>query len=144
MRLADRIALGLAVVFLLVSTAAPAGAQARPAITADAAFKRALMLIRAASRPGLSEKTKDRHLRAAIDLLRSMLTQRPDLVRVRLELARAFFLKGEDTLARRHFERVLAGKPPAPVVAERPSVSCPDPRAQALDRAVRRCPGARQ
>ena len=29
---------------------------------------------------------------------------------------RAFFLKGEDTLARRHFEHVLAGKPPAGVV----------------------------
>ena len=125
MRLANRIALGLAVAFLLVSTAAPvvapvvapAGAQSRPAITADAAFKRALTLIRAASRPGLPAKTKDRHLSAAIDLLRSMLTQRPGLVRVRLELARAFFLKGEDALARRHFERVLAGKPPAAVAA---------------------------
>ncbi len=122
MRLSDRIALGLAVVFLLVSAAAPpAGAQTRaqtrPAITADAAFKRALLLIKAASRPGLPAKTKDRQLRAAIVLLRSMLTQRPGLVRVRLELARAYFLMGEDTLARRHFERVLAGKPPAAVVA---------------------------
>ena len=44
-----------------------------------------------------------------------MLVHRPGLVRVRLELARAFFFKGEDTLARRHFERVLAGKPPAAV-----------------------------
>ena len=44
-----------------------------------------------------------------------MLVARPDLVRVRLELGRAFFLKGEDDLARRHFERVLAGKPPARV-----------------------------
>ena len=46
-----------------------------------------------------------------------MLIARPGLVRVRLELARAFFLKGEDSLARSHFERVLAGKPVAPVVA---------------------------
>ena len=45
-----------------------------------------------------------------------MLVRRPELVRVRLELARAFFLKGEDRLARRHFEQVLAGKPPAGVV----------------------------
>ena len=44
-----------------------------------------------------------------------MLVTRPDLIRVRLELGRAFFLKGEDSLARRHFEQVLAGKPPAPV-----------------------------
>ena len=44
-----------------------------------------------------------------------MLVNRPDLVRVRLELARAFFLKGEDGLAKEHFERVLAGNPPAGV-----------------------------
>ena len=36
---------------------------------------------------------------------------------MRLELARAFFLKEEDTLARRHFEQVLAGEPPAAVTA---------------------------
>ena len=48
-------------------------------------------------------------------LFRAMLFRRPALVRVRLELARAFFLKGEDRLARRHFEQVLAGTPPAPV-----------------------------
>ena len=46
-----------------------------------------------------------------------MLVEAPGLVRVRLELARAFFLKGEDGLARRHFEQVLAGDLPAPVVA---------------------------
>ena len=41
-----------------------------------------------------------------------MLVARPDLVRVRLELARAFFLKGEDGLAGKHFEEVLAGDVP--------------------------------
>ena len=44
-----------------------------------------------------------------------MLIRRPELVRVRLELARAFFLKEEDKLARRYFEHVLAGKLPAAV-----------------------------
>ena len=58
---------------------------------------------------------RDELLDKAIAAFRRMLVDRPDLVRVRLELARAFFLKGEDTLARRHFERVLAGKPPAGV-----------------------------
>ena len=48
--------------------------------------------------------------------MRRLLVNEPGLVRVRLELARAFFLKGEDTLATRHFEQVLAGEPPAPVV----------------------------
>ena len=37
-------------------------------------------------------------------------------MRVRLELARAHFLNGDDALARRHFEQVLAGRP-SPVVA---------------------------
>ena len=52
----------------------------------------------------------------AIAAFREMLVADPTLVRVRLELARAFYFKGEDRLAKRHFERVLAGKPPAPVV----------------------------
>ena len=58
---------------------------------------------------------RDELLDRAIAEFRAILVARPDLVRVRLELARAFFLKGEDSLARRHFEQVLAGKPPAAV-----------------------------
>ncbi len=42
---------------------------------------------------------------------------RPELVRVRLELAHAFFLQAEDRRARRHFEQVLAGDLPPAVVA---------------------------
>ena len=56
-------------------------------------------------------------LNGAIAALRLILIDRPELTRVRLELARAFFLKGEDELARRHFEVVLAGRPAPPVVA---------------------------
>ena len=49
-----------------------------------------------------------RFLDEAIAVLRQACWSiRPGLFRVRLELARAFFFKGEDTLARRHFERVL-------------------------------------
>ena len=73
--------------------------------------------IGASQQPGVSEEARDTLLKAAIASLRAILTNRPGLVRVRLELARAFFLKGEDSLARGHFERVLAGKPPAPVAA---------------------------
>ncbi len=58
---------------------------------------------------------RDELLDTAIAAFREMLVANPSLVRVRLELARAFFLKEEDTLARRHFEHVLAGKPPAAV-----------------------------
>ena len=63
---------------------------------------------------------------------------RPGLVRVRLELARAFFLKGEDSLARSHFERVLAGKPAAIGGGQRTAVSGRDPGAPPLDDVSRR------
>ncbi len=73
--------------------------------------------IAAAGQKGLDDKTRTIFLDTAIAALRRMLTRRPGLVRPRLELARAFFLKREDSLARSHFERVLAGNPPAPVIA---------------------------
>ncbi len=53
----------------------------------------------------------------AIAAFRAILVDRPDLARVRLELARAFFMKEEDALARRHFEHALAGDVPAAVAA---------------------------
>ena len=60
---------------------------------------------------------RDEKLDEAIAAFRAILVDRPELVRVRLELARAFFMKEEDTLARRHFEQVLAGRPPPAVAA---------------------------
>ena len=62
------------------------------------------------------EAEREALLDGAIAVLRDVLIDRPELTRVRLELARAFFLKEEDDLAREHFERVLAGGP-HPVVA---------------------------
>ena len=69
-----------------------------------------------------AEQTGDRAARRqlhdrAIAAFRLILVNRPELVRVRLELARAFFLKGQYDLARRHFELVLAGGVPPPVAA---------------------------
>ena len=58
---------------------------------------------------------RDALLDDAISAFHAMLVANPGLVRVRLELAHAFFLKGEDSLARQHFEEVLAGNVP-PVV----------------------------
>ena len=52
----------------------------------------------------------------AIAIFHQMLIQDPQLVRVRLELARAFFFKGEDGLATEHFELVLAGDLPPEVI----------------------------
>ena len=66
---------------------------------------------------GISDALRRELLNDSIQAFRTILTNRPELVRVRLELARAYFLKGEDGLARNHFERVLAGNPPTAVVA---------------------------
>ena len=84
---------------------------------AEALFLQGLAAIGASRRPGLAAAERDALLDRAIAALRRVLISRPGLVRVRLELARAFFLKREDDLARRHFERVLAGKPPPNVAA---------------------------
>ena len=81
----------------------------------NVAFLIGLAAIGASQQRDVSEERRDKLLDEAIAALRGMLVRRPELVRVRLELARAFFLKGEDRLARRHFEQVLAGKPPAAV-----------------------------
>lgn len=70
-----------------------------------------------ASRHQPDEAKREALLDEAVAALHAMLTGRPELVRVRLELARAFFYKEEDSLARRHFERVLAGDVPDAVKA---------------------------
>ena len=62
-------------------------------------------------------EARDGRLAEAISAFHGILVEQPDLVRVRLELARAFFLAREDGLARQHFEDVLAGDIPKPVAA---------------------------
>ena len=81
----------------------------------NVAFLIGLAAIGASQQRGVPEERREALLDEAIAAFRAMLVRRPELIRVRLELARAFFLKGEDRLARRHFEQVLAGKPPAAV-----------------------------
>ena len=87
------------------------------AVPANLLFLFGLAAVEAARRPGLADDVREALLREAIAAFHTMLVDRPDLVRVRLELARAFFLMGEDDLARRHFEHVLAGDLPAAVAA---------------------------
>ena len=60
---------------------------------------------------------RDALLDNAIAVFHAMLVRNPESLRVRLELARAFFHKGEDSLARRNFESVLAGNPPSAVAS---------------------------
>ena len=88
-----------------------------PAVDAEAVFLLGLAAIEASRRlPADAVAQRKALLDEAIAALHGMLVERPGLVRVRLELGRAFFYKEEDGLARDHFERVLAGDPP-PAVA---------------------------
>ena len=83
----------------------------------DILFLLGLAAIERSEQSDITEADREALLADAITALRTILIDRPDLVRVRLELARAFFLNRDDGLARDHFERVLAGNPPPPVVA---------------------------
>ena len=76
-------------------------------VDAAVLFHIGLAAMGASQRPGISERLRDALLEEAIVSLHTMLIAQPQLLRVRLELARAFFLKGEDKLATRHFERGL-------------------------------------
>ncbi|MCE2519844.1 MAG: DUF560 domain-containing protein [Alphaproteobacteria bacterium] len=87
----------------------------RETIEPNTLFLYGLAAVGAAQRPGRTEEEHDALLDEAIAAFHALLVRNPALVRVRLELARAFFLKGEDELARRHFEHVLAGEPPEAV-----------------------------
>ncbi len=68
---------------------------------------------------GAELAVKDRNdlLDVSIAAFLAVLSADPDRVRVRLELARAFFMKGEDGLSKQHFDRVMAGDIPPAVAA---------------------------
>lgn len=57
------------------------------------------------------------HLTRAVFALERVLAARPDDPRVRAEIARAFFLMGENENARKEFQAVKAANPPAEVSA---------------------------
>ena len=80
-------------------------------------FLLGLSAMEASRMPGVAEATRNALLDEAIATLHAVLVDRPELVRVRLELGRAFFYKGKDSLARGHFRRVLAGEVPDAVKA---------------------------
>ncbi len=99
----------LPIVLVVLALCGPALAQDLTA----ARFRLGMAAMELAQRS--EPERRDALLDKAIAAFRAILVKQPGLVRVRLELARAFFLKEEDRLARRHFELVLAGKPPAGV-----------------------------
>ncbi len=110
---------GVGILGLLILLLAAIGWGPRSAFGQDAtgALFQTGMEALAAAHATADREARDGKLDEAIAAFRAILVDRPELVRVRLELARAFFLKEEDALARRHFEQVLAGRPPPPVVA---------------------------
>ena len=104
---------------LLLLIALPAASFAathdqEPPPDLTALFERGMAAMQA-STVAEDEDERDKLLDEAIAAFRQMLVVDPGLVRVRLELALAFYLKGEDSLARRHFEAVLAGGVPSEV-----------------------------
>ena len=104
---------------------------------ADILFLRGLAALTASQRPGTGADEAGALLGEAVAAFRTILLHRPGFARVRLELARAHFLQGEDTIARRHFEQVLAGRP-APVVGfQRPALPSHHAGAAALAGPVR-------
>ena len=80
-------------------------------------FLYGLAALEASQLQEMAEETREALLAEAIAVFRDILVNRPELVRVRLELARAFFFRGQDGLARRHFRQALAGGVPPPVAA---------------------------
>ena len=83
----------------------------------DVRFLLGLAASRGSQERGITDEQRLALLDEAIAVFRSILIRQPELVRVRLELALAFYLKEEDGLAREHFERALVGKPPAALVS---------------------------
>ena len=80
----------------------------------DILFLLGLAAIERSEQRDITEADREALLADAITALRTILIDRPDLVRVRLELARAFFLNRVDGLARDHF-RACTGWEPATV-----------------------------
>ena len=83
----------------------------------DILFLIGLAAVGVAQTPEMPEPEKREYLDEAIGAFHRILVDQPELVRVRLELARAFYLKRDDGLSRRNFERVLAENPPPAMAA---------------------------
>ena len=76
-------------------------------------FETGRAALAAAGRADLSVAARAALLDEAALLFSAVLAQRPDDAEARMALARTLFLKGEDDLSRRQFERLLSAGPPA-------------------------------
>ena len=77
----------------------------------DILFLLGLAAIERSEQSDISEADQEVLLADAITALHTILIDRPDLVRVRLELARAFFLNGDDGSGARSFRACTGWKP---------------------------------
>ena len=82
----------------------------------DVLFHLGITAIHLAQMPGIDEEEKNELLDISIDAFEGMLSQNPDLVRVNLELGRAFFLKRDDNQSQKYFKKALEADPPSEVV----------------------------
>ena len=83
----------------------------------DVRFLLGLAASRGSQESGREDEKRLALLDEAIAAFRSILIHRPELVRVRLELALAFYLKEEDAVGPRPFRAGPGGPPPAALVA---------------------------
>ena len=116
-----RLACALVVLLACMVLSAAANAQETPAAPerderTDLLFRLGLTALAVAERTDNDDERWEMYDKA-IEAFRAILVNHPELVRVRLELARTFYLSGQDGLARRNFELVLASGPPPPVAA---------------------------
>ena len=111
-----RSAFAVLILLIVLPVAALADTHEQEPPDLNALFEKGMAALQVAA-SAEDEDRRDALLDEAIAIFHAMLVANPGLVRVRLELARAFFLKGEDELATRHFEAVLAGNPPEAVAA---------------------------
>ncbi len=111
---------GLALAFVVLALLAAPDASADPvtspldrarALIADDRPEDALTLLRPLLQKGHS--APEILFEAGRAALSAALAQRPDDAETRMALARTLFLKGEDDLSRRQFERLLSAGPPA-------------------------------
>ena len=79
-------------------------------------FNQGQNALRMVQNPDLDPVTRNKFLNESITAFKNILEQDPNLPQVRLELARAFFIKGHDLPAKKHFTLVLAKNPPPTVV----------------------------
>ena len=81
----------------------------------DTLFLLGITLVEHSYNPSLEEEDREEFVGEAVSIFEGMLTKEPGAHRIHLELARAYFLQGEDSLAKDHFKKVLKDEPPSEV-----------------------------